>query len=172
MSAVAKDARRYPLASLCEATGLTEAALGRLVGLSGSSLQRAREWGLVESAADRYACRAGVHPILVWSDFGLVECAAEDCAELFAQARAGHRFCSARCRSRVNGRELYRSSSSRREAQVAKAARYYEEAGEYKRRQAAARYEANREVRQAQMRAAYRRRVSRGLSPMQSTAGP
>lgn len=59
-------ARRYDLASLLEATGLSEAALGRLVGLSGSTLKNARERGLTMEAADRYAVRAGLHPFEVW----------------------------------------------------------------------------------------------------------
>lgn len=58
--------RRYPLSALLEATGMSEHQLGQHVGLSGSSIKKARELGLVESAADKYACRAGLHPFEVW----------------------------------------------------------------------------------------------------------
>ncbi len=60
--------RRYPLDALVEASGLSEAALGRRVGLSGSTLKQARAVGLTEVGADRYAVRAGLHPWTVWPD--------------------------------------------------------------------------------------------------------
>lgn len=59
---------RYPLAALVAASGLTEAQLARRVGLSGSTLKMARERGLVERSADRYAVRAGLHPFEVWPE--------------------------------------------------------------------------------------------------------
>ena len=94
------EAKRYALAALVEAAGMSEAELGRRVGLSGSSLTKARRDGLIESAADRYACRAGLVPWLVWSDWLedlSVECAAEDCCERFVPARKGHVYHSQAC---------------------------------------------------------------------------
>lgn len=60
------DARRYPLAALVAASGLTERDLSRVVAMSGSALKAARERGLSSDAADRYAVRAGLHPGEVW----------------------------------------------------------------------------------------------------------
>jgi lambda repressor-like predicted transcriptional regulator len=60
------DQPRYPLDALVEASGMTEAALARHVGLSGSTLRVARLKGLTMDAADRYAIRAGLHPLEVW----------------------------------------------------------------------------------------------------------
>lgn len=68
MAGVAPDAPRYPLADLVAATGLTEAALARDIGLSGTTLKNARENGFSASSADRYAVRAGLHPFEVWPE--------------------------------------------------------------------------------------------------------
>jgi len=93
--------RRYPLQALVDASGLGEDALRRRVGLSGTMLQRAREMGLTDKAADRYAVRVGLHPFEVWPemvDHGIedaaVECAERSCSERFIPTRKGHRFCS------------------------------------------------------------------------------
>jgi lambda repressor-like predicted transcriptional regulator len=104
--------RYYPLEALVAASGLSEAALARRVGLSGTTLKNARVRGLREDAADRYAIRAGLVPWLVWSDWledTEVECADERCQARFVPSRVGHRFCSRRCQQRFNRRERYRS---------------------------------------------------------------
>ena len=91
---------RYPLSALVAASGLTEAALARKVGLSGTSLKMARRLGLVERAADRCAVRAGLTPWLVWPDWledALVECAERSCEARFVPVRKTHRFCSKAC---------------------------------------------------------------------------
>lgn len=109
--------KRYPLAALVEASGMSEAELGRRVGLSGSSLTKARRDGLIESAADRYACRAGLVPWLVWSDWledAFVECAAEDCCERFVPRDKANIWCSRRCYQRVKMRR-YRATEAGRE---------------------------------------------------------
>lgn len=103
--------RYYPLSALVAASGMSEAALARAVGLSGTTLKNARERGLREDAADRYATRAGFASQEVWHDFGLVACA--ECARLFAQSRAGHRYCSNRCYQN----EYQRGWRARREAE-------------------------------------------------------
>lgn len=112
------SARRYPLANLMAASGLTEAALARKVGLSGSTLKYVRENGLAEVSADRYAVRAGLHPHTVWPemvghvlDEVQVACASTDCGELFVprDGRGQQRYCSARCRQRESTRR-YRAT--------------------------------------------------------------
>ena len=61
--------RYYPLEALVTASGMTEAALARRVGMSGTLLKNARTYGLREEAADRFAIRAGFHPCEVWDDW-------------------------------------------------------------------------------------------------------
>lgn len=129
--------KRYSLDLLVEASGLTEAALGRRVGLSGSSLTKARKMGLIESAADRYACRCGLLPWLVWSDWledAQVECAERSCTVRFVPTRKGHLFCSKRCCVRKQMQE-FRARRAEDEAYLAmrraEARAYYEECGDY-----------------------------------------
>lgn len=104
--------RRFSLQALVSASGLTEAALGRKVGLSGSTLKSARSRGLTESAADRYACRAGLMPWEVWPEWlpeARVQCAASDCAELFLPRDSRHLYHSPTCRQREKMRR-YRAT--------------------------------------------------------------
>lgn len=150
--------RRYPLQELVEASGLSEAEFGRRVGLSGSSLTKARRDGLIESAADRYACRAGLVPWLVWSDWLedlKKECAAEDCSAQFIPARTGHAYCSKRCRERVGSKRRYHTDPAARARAIASAAGYYDEAGDYRRTQMRRRHWENRDAELDRMRAYY-----------------
>lgn len=99
--------RRYPLDALVAASGLTEAALGRKVGLSGSTLKLARTEGLAERSADLFACRAGLTPWLVWPDWLEdleVECAERSCTNRFVPSKSSHRFCSRTCGNRERTR--------------------------------------------------------------------
>lgn len=128
--------RRYSLQALVERSGMSEAALARAVGLSGSTLKRAREEGFIESAADRYAVRAGLHPHEVWDHWleGAEQpCAAEDCASTFIPTRPGHRYCSRGCRDRVGERRRYRSNPVLAERRRASRRAYYAENGDYER---------------------------------------
>lgn len=61
--------RRYPLEPLADAVGMTVAALGREVGMSGATRTKVETFGLTEAAADRYAVRLGLHPWEVWQDW-------------------------------------------------------------------------------------------------------
>lgn len=97
MTAKKPPPRRYPMAPLLALTGMSESAFARLVWLSGTTLKNAREHGFVESAADRYACRAGFHPSQVWPDFAHDVCALEDCDELFRPRRPGHIYHDQKC---------------------------------------------------------------------------
>lgn len=115
--------KRYPLDALVEATGLSEAALGRRVGLSGSTLKQARLVGFTESAADRYACRAGFHPYEVWPDWlDDTESVCEDCGTQFVPSRRGVRFCSKACNQRAYKRRRYWEDPAVRAAANARAA--------------------------------------------------
>lgn len=127
--------KRYPLDALVDALGLSEAGVARLVGLSGSTLKRARENGFVEEAADRYAVRAGLLPWLVWSDWLddlEVECAERSCTNRFVPSRGSHRFCSKRCKQRVAKRNYvrrrYQSDAEFRDREKRRTQAYREEA--------------------------------------------
>lgn len=112
--------RRYPLSALVEASGLSETALARQVGLSGSTLKQARSRGLVEAAADRYAVRIGFHPTMVWSDWGQIPCGNERCEQSFVPTRRRHFYCSTSCQRRVADRRSkakVRQDPDRREAE-------------------------------------------------------
>jgi lambda repressor-like predicted transcriptional regulator len=68
------SARRYPLEPLAAAAGVSVAALGRLLGVSGSTWKLARDRGVLERVADRYAVKLGLHPLEVWPEmFDLIE---------------------------------------------------------------------------------------------------
>lgn len=131
-------AHRYPLEALVRASGLSEAALARKVGLSGTTLKQARERGLLEAAADRYAVRVALHPLEVWPEMAqaaTVECADESCDVRFAPTRKGHRFCSDLCSNRRRSREWkrkrYAEDPEYAQARREETARYREEAREY-----------------------------------------
>lgn len=142
---------RYPLAALVAASGLTESALARRVGLSGSTLKAARERGLVERAADRYAVRAGLHPAQVWDywiDGAAVTC--PECGRRFVPLRKSHRYCTRDCYQRCYKREKYRAryatDSAFRSRQLEKSRRYRHEAAPAVRAKQRAYYEANRHL--------------------------
>lgn len=139
------NARRYPLDALLEATGLTESGLTRRAGISGTTLKNAREVGFTPDAADRYACRCGLTPLEVWHDWGLAECASDDCSVMFAPVMT-QRFCSARCRTREKMRR-YRQTAHGAEASLRarRRSREDERVREYERRQSQARYHADAE---------------------------
>ncbi len=61
---------RYPIAALCEATGLSAIALSRRLGLSKTWANKtSRRGGLTEYAADRVAVALGLHPANVWDSW-------------------------------------------------------------------------------------------------------
>jgi len=124
--------RRYPFAALMDATGLTEAALGRRVGLSGTSLVKARELGLVEQAADRCAVRCGLVPWVVWPDWFAdfeVECADRSCEATFVPTRQNHIYCTQKC-----ARRAWARSDKGKASLAAAKARWLETAWEYDRK--------------------------------------
>jgi hypothetical protein len=146
-----KAVKRYPLAALIEASGLSEAALGRLVGMSGTTLTTARRIGLIEAAADRYAIRAGLHPFLVWQDWLedlTVPCA--ECERPFIPRTRRHRFCMTACKNRQQNRNWYRMRYSTdpqfAEAERVRRAAAYVECAEYEKARERRRRAAKRTV--------------------------
>ena len=142
---------RYPLAALVAASGLTESALARRVGLSGSTLKAARERGLVERAADRYAVRAGLHPAQVWDDWidgAGVTC--PECGSRFVPLRKSHRYCTQDCYQRRYKREKYRAryatDAAFRARELEKSRRYRHETAPAVRDKQRAYYRANRHL--------------------------
>lgn len=147
--------RRYPLAALVDASGLSEAALGRAVGLSGTTLKNARVRGFLEASADRYAVRAGFHPAEVWPDFGCEPCALErvfvatrrglllqpGCDVMFRPHRAGHIYHDRKCARKA----WARTAEGKRSLAEAKA-RWLEAAWEYDRKRERERKRAIREA--------------------------
>lgn len=136
--------RRYELAALVAASGLTESQLAIKVKLSGSSLKKARETGLIESAADRYAVRAGFHPYEVWPEMAdhALEDAGRECDECdtqFTPNRSHQRFCSQLCQQRNLQRRRqrikYQTDPDFAARKRALSRRYYEECREYVRAQ-------------------------------------
>lgn len=166
--------KRYPLAALVEASGMSENALGEAVGLTGSNLGNARRFGLIEEAADRCACRLGLVPWLVWSDWlddaGKL-CA--ECGERFYPKRSDAKFCTPRCGNRQRQRaywvQRYASDPEFAEKERARRRRYYIECHAYelassRRRQALRPSKPNSEAKKAWNRAYYRRNRVRILA--------
>lgn len=154
--------KRYPLAPLVESTGLSEAAFARSVGLSGSTLKWARQKGLTEEAADRYSCRAGLVPWLIWSDWLddlELECADEKCRARFVPKRKGMRYCTLQCGKRASDRAAkrrrYREDPEFAAAEREKARRYREGSLRAVRLKDALRRERTREEKRAYMKAYY-----------------
>lgn len=130
--------RRYPLEPLAEAMCLSMNQACLKLGVSGTTQKEYRARGVTELVADRLAVRAGLHPCEVWPDFGLQPC--EECGELFAATRPGHRFCGASCRDRRSARQRYASRPETREAVLARRRRYYAENAAYERARERRRY--------------------------------
>jgi hypothetical protein len=107
--------RRYPLSKLLDACDCTEAELVRRLAIKGvhfdgTTLKRAREQGLVERAADRYAARLGWVVWHVWPEWldHIIEDESIPCAECetpFVPKTAQMKYCSRPCGSRKRARE-------------------------------------------------------------------
>lgn len=139
---------RYPLEPLADAMNLSLAALGRHFKIRGSTWKEYRDRGVSELVADRLACRAGLHPFVVWPDMAdnttrEVSRSCDDCGASFVPLRKDGRFCGARCRRRYWSREVARRRRQRpdlaeRNRQRRRA--YYAENGEYERARERRRY--------------------------------
>lgn len=129
---------RYPLQPLLDAAGVTLNGLRQLVPMNGSTYRNAREHGLTEQQADRYACALGLVPWSVWPEWlhdVWQECAHPDCSERFLPHPKGNhrRFCSHRCRRRYNERRARELSLPSAENKREYRRRYYAENGDYER---------------------------------------
>lgn len=112
-----KDHRQktlYGLQSLADAVGVSLSSLGRMLGLSGSTWKQYRDEGVTERVADRLACKAGLHPAMVWPTWvdDLIaaftrECEAHGCTAGFVPGQPSQRFCSEACRNRAKRRRHY-----------------------------------------------------------------
>lgn len=159
--------RRYPIAPLIEAMGLTssETSAGRALGLGGSTWKEYRDRGVTERVADRLAAKAGFHPSVIWPSWYddetaalSRECAEPGCDETFLPipTHPRQRFCSRACRKRSSERERQRRLYADPEFRAAKNARqrrYHEETRAYNNRRRSERYWANREAELARQRA-------------------
>lgn len=126
--------KRYPLAALASAVGLSEHALCVRLGISGTTMQVLRRDGVSELQADRYAVRLNLHAYSVWPE--MIDEAAEEtsrvceCGERFYPRTKRHLFCSPRCRRRVKMRR-YRSTPSGAENNRKHRRNWYAECREY-----------------------------------------
>lgn len=107
--------RRYSLEPLALASGIPLPKLGRRLGMSGSTWQDARDRGVGEKAADRYAVRLGLHAANVWPE--LIDHALEDALALKRKRQAKW------------VREKYRRDAAFREAKVEAMRRYWQDCG-------------------------------------------
>lgn len=143
--------RRYPLQPLLDAAGLSLSALRDRFPMSGPTYRNARQVGLTEQQADRYACGLGLVAVTVWPEMidhaiedASVECESCSCSVQFIPTRKGHRFCSTRCSYREKNRRLYERDEAHRERKKAESAAYRASAGRAIRIQQAAYRAANR----------------------------
>lgn len=60
---------RWPLAPLLEATGHNLRSLSDALNVSRSRVSEASRDGISDLVADRWACRLGLHPALVWTSW-------------------------------------------------------------------------------------------------------
>lgn len=129
--------RRYPLESLLDAAGMTLSQLREVCPMGGSVYRNARTVGLTEAQADRWACKVGLVPWLVWGDWlddAQVECAERSCTERFVPSRKNHIYCSRTCCIRKQMQEYRARRSDDPEYQAfrrAESRAYYEECGDY-----------------------------------------
>lgn len=128
---------RYPLVALVEASGLSETALARRVGWSGTTLRGVRDGGLTERMADRSAVRLGLVPWLIWPTWLIdaeVDCANDRCDRRFVPVVGHQRFCRAACRNSFNERRGRREGLPFVTRKAEYRRRYYLENGDYERR--------------------------------------
>jgi hypothetical protein len=129
--------RRYPLQPLLDAAGMTMSDLRQHCPMDGSTYRNARARGLIEQQADSYACRLGLLPWLVWSDWLdelHVTCADEKCTQRFVPRTQSHRYCSKACGNRVRTRLLLarkRQDPAFREAERLRRQANYAQTREY-----------------------------------------
>lgn len=140
----------FPLQPLADRHGVTLAALGRHLGVSGTTWKRYRDLGVSRDVADRLAGRLGLHPAEVWPEWiedASVECALDLCEVRFVPISKNHRFCSPQHRDRAKvgerarrNAERYRTDPAFREKVKAARRAFYAENAAYEKRREARRY--------------------------------
>lgn len=126
---------RYPLQPLLDMAGMTLNELRQVCPMNGPVYHNARTLGLTEAQADRWACKVGLVPWLIWPDWlddALVECAEPSCDVRFVPSRKTNIYCSRACMCRTKNREAqrrrYQTDPAFREAKKAANRGYYVEA--------------------------------------------
>lgn len=111
--------RKYLLAPLATAMGLTEHGATRALRLSGSRAKRYRTEGMSWDVADRLAGAAGFHPAEIWPSW---------CEDSIAEAEADEAARRERRRqiARESARRRYRDPE-RRQVLLQRSAAYYAE---------------------------------------------
>lgn len=145
--------RRYPLADLLEAAGMTLSEFRQVQPMSGSTYRNALDLGLTEDQADRWATKVGRHPAEVWPgwmDDQIRGCErdCEECATPFIPKRKDARFCSFTCRRRpIERAKKRRQRQADPAADRARVAAYQSDprVQEIRRIKARARYRARKE---------------------------
>jgi len=144
-------ARRYPLAPLLEASGMTITALNRRLPMGGEVYRLAKSKGLTPLIAERYAILIGLHPATIWEswaedEFEELSKECRECGERFIR-RPDALFCSRLCgnrhRQRVYWRKKYASDPEFREREKARRRAYYDEYKDYEAKRGAAWKRAN-----------------------------
>ena len=153
--------KRYPLADLLEAAGMSLSQLRELCPMNGTVYRNARAIGLTEEQADRWCCKVGLVPWLVWSDWldGVAD-----------EARAAYNARKAR-----SERLRYHRDPRRRQQALENARKYQQECSAYKNAQKRARRQwlkdNDPERLRAMDRAAYQKRKDRDRSKITDNAG-
>lgn len=151
-------APRYPLQPLADAAGLSMPALGKRLGLKGSTWQEARDLGVGQKAADRYAVRVGLHPAMVWLDWGQDVVEADRARKRERQAKWAREKYARDAAHRAVKQERMRAYWERYRAPLIEERRRYRAANHEKIQQQRRAYrDANRDVLNARRREAYRR---------------
>lgn len=144
--------KRYPLAPLLDAMGMSANQACLALGLSGSTQQQYRRDGVTERVADRLAGKAGFSVYEIWPEM------ADDVIDAVAAAD--------RARENAGERRRYRTDPAKRARRLETRRAYYAQHGEYERAaqrvRDAARYAANRDEINARRRE--RRRMAREAS--------
>lgn len=162
------------MAPLLALTGLNISQLTRRHSISGATAKA----GLTEATADRIACAHGLHPLLVWPDWGTHTpaptpptrtCADEKCGATFTPEHPLRKYCNRSCQRRANQRRWKRNrarTDPAYRAQLAEAVRAYRDdigrdavnAAERRR------YHRDAEARRTARRERYRRDKNKGSS--------
>lgn len=166
---------RYPLQPLLDAAAISMSELRDQFPMSGHTYRNARDVGLTEQQADRYACGVGLVAANVWPemiDHGIEDVSkrCEECDLSFVPTRSSQRYCTQKCgnrrRARERARNRYQTDPVWREARKTEVRVYREENARAVRIQQASWRDQNRERHRAKQRAYYLANRERILARM------